>query len=603
VRLPTLPRIAPETLRLLPLVLPVTVVGSGLLAAAVWHLVLSPPSLAAGMGILALLAAGLVAEAYPVPVERLPAGHMSLAAIFILANALIFGWRAAVVAGFLTRAVFEVAQRRPLIRLMFNGSLYVLSAGAAAGAAAVAGPHEPAHWLLLQALVATVAFFLVNIPIVTGGLALLAREPYVALLRRWVRWTAVSFLIMGSVSMVLAGSWRTSPLLAIGLAGPIVAIALYQRSMHRALNAIRLALSDPLTGLGNHRHFQERLQEELEQASGTNAPVSICLVDLDNFKQINDRYGHPAGDKVLTQVAANLRQGGDSFRLGGDEFAMLLPGKDEAESLSIAESVIARLAEDECDHGGTVSFSAGVATFPQHAPERAELVRVADLALYWAKGEGKNRVRAYRAELPSQAHLREVAGRPDRSSRLEAAIALGLAVDARDEYVGSHSQRVAELATLVAARMGLEPEQIELVRVAARLHDLGKLAVPEEILRKPGPLTRSEEEVVERHPGIGFDMLQSLGIDPVAEWVLHHHERWDGDGYPGRLAGERIPLGSRIIFVADSYDAMTSTRPYQVARTPAEALAELQRGAGTQFDPAAVAALAELLAHDTGLAA
>src|SRR5439155_1613682 len=156
----------------------------------------------------------------------------------------------------------------------------------------------------------------------------------------------------------------------------------------------------------------------------------------------------------------------------------------------------------------------------------------------------------------------------------------------------------AALAARVAARLGLDQEQIELARLAGSLHDLGKLAIPEEILRKPGPLTGPERLVLERHPQIGFRMLDSLGIEPVADWILHHHERWDGRSYPDRLPGPEIPQGSRIIFVVDAYDAMTSDRVYRGRLSQAEALAELQRCAGTQFDPAVAAPLAEELELD-----
>ena len=163
-------------------------------------------------------------------------------------------------------------------------------------------------------------------------------------------------------------------------------------------------------------------------------------------------------------------------------------------------------------------------------------------------------------------------------------------VDVRDAYTGSHSYVVGELAARVAKRMSLEVEQIELLRLAGSLHDLGKLAIPEEILRKPGPLTGAERLVLERHPQIGHRMLDSLGVDPVANWVRHHHERWDGTGYPNRLAGDTIPLGARILFVADAYDAMTTDRVYRGRLPHFRAIAELERCAGTQFDPDVVAA-------------
>jgi diguanylate cyclase (GGDEF)-like protein/putative nucleotidyltransferase with HDIG domain len=393
---------------------------------------------------------------------------------------------------------------------------------------------------------------------------------------------------MASVSLMLAVLWDRSPLLATALVGPLVAIALYQRSVYSALKAMRLALTDPLTGLGNHRHFHERLQRDLDRAQLEGFPLTLCLLDIDNFKQINDRFGHPVGDRVLAQVAARLRQGGEAFRLGGDEFALLLPSRDEHEGLSIARSVIDRVAETECEHGGGVSMSAGIATYPQHGVERSELVRVADSALYLAKDQGKNTVRVYRPDLIELAELRRLAEGPDRAARLRAAASLAHAVDARDAYTGSHSYMVGELAARVARRIGLDGEAIELTRLAGSLHDLGKLAIPEEILRKPGPLNEAERLVLERHPQIGFRMLDSLGVEPVASWVLHHHERWDGNGYPDRRAGDDIPLGARILFVADAYDAMTTDRVYRSRLSHDRAMAELERCAGTQFDPEVV---------------
>jgi len=201
-------------------------------------------------------------------------------------------------------------------------------------------------------------------------------------------------------------------------------------------------------------------------------------------------------------------------------------------------------------------------------------------------------VRVYRPDVLEIAELKRLAAGPDRAARFRAAASLARAVDARDAYTGSHSERVADLAARLAAQLGVDREQVELTRLAGSLHDLGKLAIPEEILRKPGPLSETERLVLERHPQIGFRMLESLGVDPVADWVLHHHERWDGSGYPDGLPGDEIPLGARIIFVADAYDAMTSDRVYRDRLSDDEAIAELERCAGSQFDPDIVAALA-----------
>ena len=215
---------------------------------------------------------------------------------------------------------------------------------------------------------------------------------------------------------------------------------------------------------------------------------------------------------------------------------------------------------------------------------------MADSALYMAKEQGKNTVRVYRPDIAGIQELRRLAEGPDRAARLRAAASLAHAVDARDAYTGSHSYMVGELAARVAKRMGLDTEAIELTRLAGSLHDLGKLAIPEEILRKPGPLNEAERLVLERHPQIGYRMLDSLGVEPVATWVLHHHERWDGAGYPEQKAGPEIPLGARILFVADAYDAMTTDRVYRGRLSHDRAIAELERCAGTQFDPDVVTA-------------
>jgi diguanylate cyclase (GGDEF)-like protein len=391
--------------------------------------------------------------------------------------------------------------------------------------------------------------------------------------------------------------------LSAALVGPLLAISLYQRSAYQALRAMRLALTDPLTGLGNHRSFHERLQHELRTAEARNRTLTLCLLDVDDFKRVNDLFGHPVGDRVLAQVGARLRQNGEAFRLGGDEFALLLPGRTADESLPVAQSVLSRIAAVELEDVGSVTVSAGLVSFPLHGLRRDELIRLGDSALYWAKEHGKNLVRVYRPEVVELAELRSLAHGPDRVARFRAAASLAKAVDARDTYTGSHSARVAELGAWIAARMGLDVEQVELTRLAGSLHDLGKLAVPEEILRKPGPLTPQERLMLERHSQIGFRMLEGLGVDPVAEWVLHHHERWDGMGYPDGLAGDEIPLGARIIFVADAYDAMTSDRAYRSRLTPTEAVAELERCAGTQFDPEVVRVVARELGHAPATAA
>ena len=438
-------------------------------------------------------------------------------------------------------------------------------------------------------------YWVVNLILISAVLSATSGRSFFTIARENMTQTTAPFAFMASAALTLIVLWERQPVLSIALVGPLLAIALYQRSTHKAMQAMRLALTDPLTGLGNHRSFHERLQRELVDAEHEGSSLALCLVDFDDLKSVNDRFGHPVGDLVLGQVASRLRQGGEAFRLGGDEFAVLLPRQDERQATAVARSIVERVAALDVEGVGPVTVSAGVATYPMQGSGRDELIRLADSALYWAKKDGKNRVRAYAAESILRANLEQIADTPDRAAQYRAAESLAKAVDERDAYTGSHSQRVGEYSARIARRLGADEPAVELTRLAGNLHDLGKLAIPEEVLRKADSLNEAERLMLERHPQIGFRMLESLGVQPVAEWVLHHHERWDGAGYPNRLAGDQIPLGARIIFVADAYDAMTSDRDYRQAIPPRDALAELERCAGTQFDPAVVKALADEL--------
>jgi diguanylate cyclase (GGDEF)-like protein/putative nucleotidyltransferase with HDIG domain len=581
--------------RLLAVVAPVCVTGLAATCAAITAFLLTGHSASTLLGVAAMLAASTLADRFPVPVEGVDTGGVSLSFVFGVASIVLFGWAAGLLVVFLAPAITQLMEHRPPVRIAYNVSVLALAATAAGAVSAPLDGNGPAG-VLARVSAAATAQYAVNLVLITAVVAVSSRRSLHSLARSNVRWTVVPFSLMASAALMLVVLWQRSPFLSVALVGPLLAIQLYQRAIVRALNAMKLALTDPLTGLGNHRHFHERLERELRHARERRLPLTLCLVDIDDFKRVNDRFGHPAGDAVLSQLASRLRQTGEAFRLGGDEFALLLPGYDEHGAHEAACSVVERIGRLELDQVGAVTVSAGVATSPQHGSERDELIRLADSALYWAKEYGKNQARAYRPDVIELAELKRLASGPDRAARFRAAASLARAVDARNAYTGSHSQRVSELAARTARRLGLADDQVELTRLAASLHDLGKLAIPEELLRKPGPLTEPERMILERHPQIGFRMLESLGVDTVAEWVLHHHERWDGSGYPDGLPGEQIPLGARIIFVADAYDAMTSECVYQRRISPEAAVAELDRCAGTQFDPEIVAAFATELA-------
>jgi diguanylate cyclase (GGDEF)-like protein len=581
--------------RLSLLIAPVCLAGLGILIAAAYEFATTAHSGRTLISLAALTAAATLAERFPVPINAEGSGGVvSLTFVFAVAAIVLYGWAAGALLLLFATGAIHGAQHRPYERIAFNVAVMAIVA-LTAGLLILPIESNTVGGVIGAVLIAATANSVVNILFISGAIALSTGQRYRRLVPANLRATITPFAFMASAALMLVVLWQRSPVFALALIGPLLAISFYQRSTHRELRAMRLALTDPLTGLGNHRHFHERLQRELLRADEEGTPLTLCFVDIDDFKKINDRFGHPSGDRVLSQVAGRLRQGGEAFRLGGDEFALLLADHDEATAVAAANSVVERIAGLGFDHIGRVTVSAGLATFPVQGHGRDELIRLADSALYWAKEHGKNRVRLYRPAVVELAELKHLAAGPDKAARYRAAASLAQAVDARDTYTHSHSERVGEYAARVAMRIGLDPEHVELTRLAGQLHDLGKLAVPEEILRKPGALTDSEWLVLERHPQIGFRMLDSLGVDPVADLVLHHHERWDGAGYPDRLAGEQIPIGARIIFVADAYDAMTTDRSYRTKKSREAALAELRRCAGTQFDPGVVAAFTEEL--------
>jgi diguanylate cyclase (GGDEF)-like protein len=579
----------------LAIAVPVIVAGAGAIGLALFRYAEASPSASDLAKLFGLMASMALAERFPVPVEGMGAGGVTLGFVFSISSIILLGWPAGVLVVMGGPTFTHLLQRRPPLRVAYNGSMFALSALAAG--LTVEHVHGNSVGILVAKvlLCGFIYYWIVNLVLISAVLSADSGRSFLAVAWENITQTTAPFAFMASAALTLIVLWQREPALSIALLGPLLAIALYQRSTHKAIRAMRLALTDPLTGLGNHRSFHERLQRELVAAEEVGTPLALCLVDFDDLKSVNDRFGHPVGDLVLGHVASRLRQGGESFRLGGDEFAVLLPGHDERLATAVARSIVERVAALHVEGVGEVTVSAGVATYPTHGTSRDELIRLADSALYWAKKDGKNRVRAYAVESILRANLEQIADTPDRAAQYRAAESLAKAVDERDAYTGSHSQRVGDYSARIARRMGADEPAIELTRLAGNLHDLGKLAIPEEVLRKPSTLSEAEKLMLERHPQIGFRMLESLGVQPVAEWVLYHHERWDGAGYPNKLAGDQIPLGARIIFVADAFDAMTSDRAYRRAIPERDALAEIERCAGTQFDPEVVKALADEL--------
>jgi diguanylate cyclase (GGDEF)-like protein len=357
------------------------------------------------------------------------------------------------------------------------------------------------------------------------------------------------------------------------------------RLLHRSV-------TDPLTGLFNHRFFHERLGVEIDVATRYGETLALLVMDLDDFDIVNNLHGHPAGDDLLRRVATAIRSAcRDSdpvCRIGGDEFAVILPGVPCSEALTVALRIREGLRAVESFDDRPVTLSAGIACVPTHSTEATELARLADGAAYWAKHHGKDQTLVYDPDVVADLNSDERIRTLETQTHLGTVRALAAAVDARDADTQYHSRNVAAMATQVARALGLDEDRCALLETAGLMHDVGKIGVPDDILRKAGPLDADERATVHGHAELGERILTSTAMDAVLPWIRHHHERWDGEGYPDGLRAVTIPLEARILSVCDAWDAMTSDRPYRSALTKREAAAELAANMGTQFDPAVV---------------
>ena len=455
------------------------------------------------------------------------------------------------------------------IRLLAKGArldpveLYAMSFAAIAAIAVLewlaGGPETPYHLLYLLSVMYTscahpprqlAAYLVVLAPVM--GASLFYADP------------------SGSVVAGLTLQY----VLSLGLGGVGLVLMAGMRAQRAALRlegdaARDLAGRDFLTGLGNRRRLMGDL-ERLFVADAT-APHVLALFDLDGFKAYNDSFGHAAGDKLLTGLARRLDEvvasRGSTYRMGGDEFCILVP--DRVAHDSVAHASTALTAEGE---GFSVACSFGAVHLPEEADSASEALRIADQRMYAQKSRG-----------------RTSAGRQSTEVLLQV-------LSERDPALGTHLDDVTYLCESVANQLGLSDDEITPLLQAASLHDVGKAAIPDSILNKPGPLTDDEWDFMRRHTLIGERIVSAApALSEAARLVRASHERWDGNGYPDGLAGKKIPLGARIISVCDAFDAMTSARPYRDAIEAAAALAELRRCAGAQFDPDVVNAFGRAL--------
>lgn len=409
---------------------------------------------------------------------------------------------------------------------------------------------------------------------------------------------ALPALVVGAV---LVPEW-TGDRLVLVVAAAAVAALMVVRTVVTAIENGRLAqtsVTDPVTGLRNHRYFHEHLASEMEAAQRFDEALCVLWFDLDGFGRFNRLAGHAAGDDVLRSVARVLEsacgEAGTVCRVGGDEFAVVARGAQAQDALEMAARVGETLRAPWDDGTAVITVSGGIAGFPADAADAEALAAIAEHTAVWAHGHRKGQVIGWDPALMGEPGSGDSFQAMEERTRLGTLKALAAAVDARLEVAGNRSTAVSSLAGALSRELRLDDERVRLIETAALVRDVGMVALGDEILTKPGPLTEAELAEVRKHPALGEQIVGASAPPQVVPWIRYHHERWDGEGYPEGLRAVAIPLESRIIAVCDSWDAMTSERPYRGALTPVEAVAELRACAGSQFDPEIVEPLIKLV--------
>ena len=347
---------------------------------------------------------------------------------------------------------------------------------------------------------------------------------------------------------------------------------------------------DELTGLFNRRHFDESVKLEIDRHARYRSMMSLILLDLDFFKAYNDSMGHKAGDKVLELIGQivnkALRSTDLAFRYGGDEFAIILPQSATNDAFIVAERVRGRIAAEMTKKNIKISASLGLASWPNDGVTSDELVNAADRALYYAKETGGNRTCVVSKMLPSLTEAASTNKPTTENEVLSIIHTLAATIEARDPYTYGHSRKVSSYAVSLAEAIGLPSEKVAIVSTAALLHDIGKIGVPDEVLFKVDKLEPEAWQLIHAHPKLSTTIVgHVVSLVSCLPAILHHHERWDGGGYPAGLRGDEIPIEARVLAIADAFDAMTSSRPYRNKLSYKKVLQELKRCSGAQFDP------------------
>ncbi len=409
-----------------------------------------------------------------------------------------------------------------------------------------------------------------------------------------------------TVALVAYGNFAELGSLGLGLAGVTLVLVMVRTALTFRENMaiatelrdeVARASVDALTGLHNHRSFFEALDREMSHAVRHRRHLAVAMFDIDGFRQINEDFGHEVGDRVIAQVgraiASTLRNEDLLARVGGEEFGVILPSTDLESSWHAAERARISIERLEIPGVGRITVSSGVCDRVA-AADTSEMIRLAEGALYWAKTHGKNRVERYVPDVVRVLSAQERAEMAERHRTLSAITALARAVDAKDPTTQAHSEHVATVSAMIADHLGLDSHLRTAIHEAALVHDVGKIGVPDSVLRKPGGLTDEEFAIMRSHAALGAQIVADVLTEEQTSWVRHHHERIDGAGYPDGISGDDIPLGARIIAVADSWDAMTADRSYRSALNELQVIETLRSGAGSQWCPRSIAALIAL---------
>jgi diguanylate cyclase (GGDEF)-like protein/putative nucleotidyltransferase with HDIG domain len=447
----------------------------------------------------------------------------------------------------------------------------------------------------------------------TGGLLLMLAWPLMLTAYYCSLPIALGYvgLALGTVAIELVASDRTwaapqrltAILLVFGTLTPLMAMVRVRAEL--SVGYLKEAvIRDPLTGLHNRRGFEQVLQAAAIVARGDDfRHVSVIVADVDYFKLVNERFGHAKGDGVLGEVATLLfleaPAGALVARIGGEEFGIILDGMRSDEALEIANRLRRTIEENFVATTTHITLSVGVIGTDLHDGDADDLMRRADEALYAAKQLGRNRAVSYSGEVLDILERAKVRQEEASRNQLATLLTLAEALDLRDSSTALHSRTVADFAEGMAVELGLEPDLVERIRLAGLLHDIGKIGVPDSVLLHPGKLDDAQWELMKQHPEIGARMLNHVDYVDIRDWVIAHHERPDGRGYPYQLQGNEIPLGARILAVADSYEAMTADRVYRKSPGHEYAVSELHKWSGQQFDPVVVVAMEAYLRRNS----